>query len=92
LRKNYPALYQGGYQPLVNGNDHVFSFLRSADGEKIVVVVNLSAENQRVEITLPQDAIAKSAKGLLDKNVLNVVKGKVGISLPGYGLQIFRLN
>ncbi|MBS1626831.1 MAG: alpha-glucosidase C-terminal domain-containing protein [Bacteroidetes bacterium] len=50
LRKNNSALSIGNYQNAENDNNYVFSFTRQAEKEKVLVAVNLSNENQTVNI------------------------------------------
>ena len=45
LKKTHPALYRGDYRAIANDNEQVFTFLRSASEEKVVVVINLSPKN-----------------------------------------------
>ncbi|MBN8879979.1 MAG: alpha-glucosidase C-terminal domain-containing protein [Sphingobacteriales bacterium] len=54
LRKAYPALNKGGYQSVPNNNDHVYSFLRHTNNQKILVLINLSPTDQSAEINMTE--------------------------------------
>lgn len=54
LRKTYPALSSGAYQSITNSNDHVFSFIRQTPYQKILVLINLSATTQSVELNMQE--------------------------------------
>ena len=46
LKQSHPALAKGTYTNLPNNNDKVYSFTRTYNGQKVIVVVNLSNEPQ----------------------------------------------
>lgn len=92
LRKAHPALYRGMYHPATNDNEEVFTFLRSANEERILVVVNLSSKNQHAVVTLPVDVVNKSAQNLLSNKVIIVANGNFATELPVYGIQFFKLD
>jgi maltose alpha-D-glucosyltransferase/alpha-amylase len=52
LRKQYKALGRGSMEFLSPGNAHVLAFIRAFDGERILVVANLSRFVQYVELDL----------------------------------------
>jgi len=52
LKKSNPALAYGKYKVAENSNDHVFSFYRFTDTEKILVVVNLSGSPEQALVGL----------------------------------------
>jgi cyclomaltodextrinase / maltogenic alpha-amylase / neopullulanase len=54
LRKNFPALRAGNYQPfpLQQENDAIVSFSRLGEKESILVLVNTSSEQQTLHINL----------------------------------------
>ena len=53
LRQNNSALSSGSYMTAGNNNDHVFSFIRENGTNKVLVAVNLSAQNQKTSLSLP---------------------------------------
>lgn len=50
LRQNNIALSTGNYQNTENDNNNVFSFTREAEKNKVLVAVNLSNQNQTVNL------------------------------------------
>lgn len=92
LRNSHAALGEGKYSAVVNQNDQVFTFLRSAEEEQVIVAVNLSDKVQRAIATLPLDAEYKSAKSLVNSEMRNLTEKAFAIQLPPYGLQVFKLN
>lgn len=54
LRKDNPALWAGdagGIPVTIENNEHVMGFIRKVEGNRVIGVINLSADNQAVEIT-----------------------------------------
>jgi glycosidase len=65
LKQSNAALAIGSYENVPNENQHVFSFYRIQGHKKVLVVANLSPENQQV--LFKQDF--KKATNLLDKKI-----------------------
>ena len=85
LRKSLPLLTYGTYQNLVNDNAKVFSFERYAGGKKIVVVVNLSGDEQDAVVEVKGAdlrALYGGIKGVVDANGISV-------KLKGYGIGVW---
>lgn len=91
FRKTYWALISGSYRNLNNNNGHVFSFLRSARKQQMLVVVNLSADKQQVKL----------ARRLATKGIRRVfgtgdakrdVNDALDVGLPGYGIAVYLLK
>lgn len=53
LKQSNPALAIGSYENVPNKNQNVFSFYRQSKKQKVLVLVNLSAENQVVRLSEP---------------------------------------
>lgn len=93
LKKSNPALAYGKYKVAENSNDHVFSFYRFTDTEKILVVVNLSGSPEQALVQIDRAEKYKSAKSLLNgktQKVKNYTSLLVNI-LP-YKAQVYKLN
>ena len=93
LKKSNPALAYGKYKVAENSNDHVFSFYRFTDTEKILVVVNLSGSPEQALVQIDRAEKYKSAKSLLNgktQKVKNYTSLLVNI-LP-YKAQGYKLN
>jgi glycosidase len=58
LRNAHPALQTGTFEPLAKGNEPIFSFVREADGERLLVLINYSP----AEATVTVSAAFKAAK------------------------------
>ena len=66
LRRATPALKVGSYQPLNNTPENVFGYWREANESKILVLLNLSAEEQ--EVSLPSEVWCVTLSTQLDRN------------------------
>jgi alpha-glucosidase len=64
LRHTEQALLHGSYRPLNEDDAHVLSYLRRAKNETLVIILNMSAERQRVHFDLAPLALSNQAKGL----------------------------
>ncbi|MEY4805300.1 MAG: hypothetical protein RL331_1826 [Bacteroidota bacterium] len=62
LKQSNPALAIGSYENVPNENQNVFSFYRQSKKQKVLVLVNLSAENQVVRLSDP----IRCVKGLTE--------------------------
>jgi len=51
LRRESPALGPAGAQTLLEGEDDVLAWLREADGERLLLAINMSAEAVRCDLT-----------------------------------------
>jgi amylosucrase len=49
LRKQLPALYDGGMEVVETGNPHLFAYLRSHDEQRLLVVANFSESAQALD-------------------------------------------
>lgn len=66
LRHTEPALLEGQYVPLNENDPDVLSYLRKTDGETIIVAINMSAVQQKINFDLPKPGLSgMSAKTLL---------------------------
>ena len=65
LKQSNAALATGSYENVPNENQNVFSFYRIQGRKKVLVVANLSADNQQV--LFKQEV--KKADDLLDKQL-----------------------
>lgn len=91
LRKNYPILITGSYLNLQNINDNVFSFLRSAGPQQMLVVINLSGSKQQVKLTCnPRDKNIRRVFGTAD--IKKEHNNTLGVILPGYGIAVYQLK
>ncbi|WP_417351698.1 alpha-amylase family glycosyl hydrolase [Flavobacterium alkalisoli] len=89
--KNHPALTEGQYVAMRNENEYAVSFLRVSKVEKLLFVINLSDEEQR--IYLNPDIIIKfnNSRMLLGDKEWDFVRGGRAITLPPYGVAVWQL-
>jgi len=94
LRENSDALSNGRYRDLKNNNDHVFSFLRTTNKQKVAVVINLSDQPQNSEVDLSGSTAAKSKKFLLlfGNETAHFSSGKISFQLSPYSIQVMELK
>lgn len=79
LRKSHKALTSGTYRAISSGNDSVMAYVRECDGEKLIVVHNLSSEG--AEISLDED---NNGKIVFSNGNGNAVSGGK-VTLAPYG-------
>ncbi|MBD3582488.1 alpha-amylase family glycosyl hydrolase [Flavobacterium selenitireducens] len=80
LRKDHRALRSGPYSAIANGNPNVLSFGRSDSGEKLLIFVNLSGEQQATLSTIDTRNIETLAGETATFEI-----GRVSVTLPAYG-------
>ncbi len=89
LRKEQVAVRRGTFQPLVNSDgEKVVSFLRQAEQERVIVVINLSNQQRRVSITLPDKAV-KSLEEYFTSRFVSLDEGRLELDLDAFAYQIF---
>ena len=83
VRKRLPSMSKGDFTLLKTKSPANFSYIRSLDDEKILVINNLSNEKLVAEITIPVNIVldAEGKKITSFKNLINGDDVKVNISL-----------
>ena len=83
VRKNLPSMSKGDFTLLKTKSPANFSYIRSLNDEKILVINNLSGEKLIAEITIPLNIVldADGKKITSFKNLINGDDVKVNISL-----------
>ena len=83
VRKNLPAMSRGDFTLLKTKSPSNFSYIRSYEDEKILVINNLSNEKLIAEITIPMSVVlnAEDNKITSFKNLINGDDVKVNVSL-----------
>lgn len=87
LRKSHVALSDGKYQSLNNNNSKVFSFTRTAPSEKLLIVLNLSGEEQKVTI----DNANMKTSSLYPKGK-NEKEFAAELTLSPYAVYVWKIN
>jgi len=88
LRKSNPAIINGTYKTLVNNNDQVYSFERTAGDKKVIVAVNLSDKSQDAAI----QSTAKNLKNLYGNAKAVNGSNSIAVTLPAYGVEVWAVN
>lgn len=86
LRAAHGALAAGAYQLVPNANESVFSFLRFNDDERVLVVVNLSEEAQRVTLRNETGRV----EPLLGEGTVRPSQGDMVLELPPFDVSVIR--
>ena len=83
IRKKLPAMSRGDFTLLKTKSSSNFSYIRSFEDEKILVINNLSGEKLIAEITLPVNIVLEADDNRITslKNLINGDDVKVDISL-----------
>ena len=93
LRRTNHALLDGKYIALNEDDPNVLAYVRSYDGQNVLVVLNMSGEAQRIKLDLAQKGVvAKSAKPLLDSDGSHVSGSPAEFSLRPFEAFIAQLE
>jgi glycosidase len=57
VRRENPALISGEYQVLNAEAEDYLAFLRTSDEQRLLVILNMSAERQQISVDLPEDEL-----------------------------------
>ena len=90
VRKNLPSMSRGDFTLLKTKSPSNFSYIRSYEDEKTLVINNLSGEKLIAEITLPVNIVlgAEDNKITSLKNLINGDDVKVNISLKNRTMRL----
>ncbi len=92
VRKAHPAFGRGDVRLLAPANRAVLAYLRTCDNESILVVNNLSATVQAVELDLAAFAGASVCDLFTGETLAPVAGGPYWVELGGYGYRWLRFN
>lgn len=84
LRQDHPAITHGAYSPALNDNANVFSFYRTYEDRRVLVIANLSGESQKAKL----ESAPKVQANLFGNMDLN----KDEIELKGYEFVVVELK
>lgn len=90
LRREHPALRRGELWN-ISWNDTTYAFARTSDKEKLLVVMNIAASPQQVELPLSDTPLAGAVKlsPLLGGSEQQVGNDRVEVTVPPQELQIY---
>ena len=89
LRHDSPALQRGGYRELLVQHEQL-AFLRESDDERVVVIVNASAEEVTLELNLP--FAADTAHDLLNDEQLEMQGDQLSTTVFSRWARVLRLS
>jgi neopullulanase len=93
LRREHPALRRGQLWN-IEWNDATYSFARTSDKEKLLIVMNIAANPQRVELLFSDTPLACAVKlsPLLGGSDQQVQNDRVEVSISPQELQIYSVT
>ena len=79
LRKQYPILTRGSFTEIKSDSPEVFSYVRALNGERVVIINNLSDKKINATVNFIDDDFGKKSKDIYLKNLLTDkgIKAKV---------------
>jgi glycosidase len=93
LRHNEPALLEGDYFPLNEDDPNVFAYLRRYKGEAVMVVLNMSASAQKINLFLgPAGFTAPKVSILLNNAHAPVVGTPEGLSMQPFSAFVAKVT
>ncbi|HEU5053336.1 MAG TPA: alpha-amylase family glycosyl hydrolase [Hanamia sp.] len=92
IKQENPVIFSGKYQALSNDNDSVFSFQRHDSLNAIIVAINLSAIQQKVNIDYSSNKLSKSTTKILNGVSPDFEKNKIALQMPPYGIEVLSLK
>jgi glycosidase len=96
LRRSNTAICKGDFRFIDNSNDQVITFLRWDENQKILVAMNLSGEDQEMDLTykeLPENnKLKKMLFGTVTRDFSDFKKEKLQIKLEPWGIRIWLMK
>lgn len=96
VRQVHDELYDGKYMTIENDNDRVFSFMRYNNKKKCVVVINLSAEEQEINIDISKHINIANPQHqrlhLVGKTQLFMPNLYLIAKTPAYGVDVWQIE
>ncbi len=90
LRKNHQALVNGAFEPIEQINSQsIYAFLRKSEKERILVILNFSNKEQKIELKLYENF--QLLENLTDNEILKY-ETLDGISIKPYGYLLYNLK
>jgi alpha-amylase len=92
LRKSEVALSEGKYSVVTNNNEQVFTFMRSAANEKLIIAINLSATEQKTAIDGKGAGLKEDTKFQTLFPDTNEATLSQGLTLAPYSVHIWKIK
>ncbi len=92
LRAEHVALRRGDFTSVKNSDaQKVYTFLRRAGGDEVLVVINFSRERRAVQLDVPHLQSAE-LKEYFTRAVVSPVNGRLSLDIPGLDYKVFVPN
>jgi len=88
LRKEHPVLINGTYQSVPNSSNDVVSFYRDNGKDKALVLVNLSANEEQIELDIEKG----KTELVFGNNKGEFTDGKQAIGIQAFSAQVWLIN
>jgi alpha-amylase len=96
LRRSNPAISRGDFMFIDNSNDHVITFLRWNESQKILAALNLSGEKQEADLSvrdLPKNGKPKKFLfGTSTQDLSSFGRETIKVKLDPYGIRVWLLK
>lgn len=69
-RKEYPVITRGSFNEIKSDSDEVFSYVRTLDNDRVIIINNLSDKRIRATVNLVNDDFGKKEKDIYFKDLL----------------------
>jgi maltose alpha-D-glucosyltransferase/alpha-amylase len=92
LRKAHPVFGRGGFRFLLPENAHVLAYVRTVEGETVLVVGNLTDSEQTVALDLGACIGATPVDLLTEERLATVTAEPYALALPPYGYRWLALK
>jgi hypothetical protein len=93
MRHKEPALLEGSYIPLNGDDPNVFAYIRRYQDEAILVVLNMSAKDQKVQFDLSSLGFSMPKLSVLLTDVYKPMTGIAdGLPMEPYAVFIAKIS
>lgn len=90
-RNEHSALRYGDFLTL-QADENIYAYLRSDMNERILVVLNKSEKEQRVNLTLPSFYNLKSASDIISGESIQIIDNSITTTIKSIGYRVLKLN
>ena len=91
LRRREDALANGKYENITNSSPNVFAFTRTSAKGRILVVINLSGQEEFALLDNPGDLRVDRLRLLSGSDKVVFPRGGRGITVPAFGVQVWKV-
>jgi glycosidase len=91
LKRVEDALTNGVYENIPNSSQNVISFTRTSKKGRVLVVINLSGDEEFAFLEDPNNLRLDNLRLLSGSDKVVFPRGSRGISVPAYGVQVWKV-